>query len=368
MNGGTTVSYMSETGSSVTDGYPTGAWRPSGPLRMTSGRWVAVTVAVPVALALIGWTGFSLIASLAQGSYPFSYAVPVHDGHVSVNINGGDVTLREVPGGSTARLTGTVQYGLVRPALSESTTSAGADVGVNCGSVATGNCGMNAALGIPARTAVTLSSNGGDIDASGFTSGMTLSAGGGNMTASNLAGPLVLDTGGGDLTSSDLTGSDLTGSDLTGSGTTGSGTTDTIQISTEGGNVNADNLNGPMRLDTGGGDLTGSGFTSVGHEIQIFTEGGNINASAVNSPQVTIASGGGDVTLALIQPPTDLTITASGGNVNLILPAGGTKYAFSTPDTQGGNVNFPSTLMSPTSGHAITIDSGGGDITISQAG
>ena len=353
MNGGTTVSYMSETGSSVTDGYPTGAWRPSGPLRMTSGRWVAVAVAVPVALALIGWTGFSLIASLARGSYQFSYAVPVRDGHVSVNVNGGDVTLREVPGGSTARLTGTVQYGLVRPAISESATSAGADVGVNCGSVATGNCGMNAALDIPARTAVTLSSNGGDIDASGFTSGMTLSAGGGNMTASNLAGHLVLDTGGGDLTGSDLTGS---------------GTTDTIQISTEGGNVNADDLNGPMRLDTGGGDLTGSGFTSVGHQVQIFTEGGNINASAVNSPQVTIASGGGDVTLALSQPPTDLTITASGGNVNLILPPGGTKYAFSTPDTQGGNVNFPSTLMSPTSGHAITIDSGGGDITISQAG
>jgi Toastrack DUF4097 len=353
MNGGTTVSYMSETGSSVTDGYPTGAWRPSGPLRMTSGRWVAVAVAVPVALALIGWTGFSLIASLARGSYQFSYAVPVHDGHVSVNVNGGDATLREVPGGSTARLTGTVQYGLVRPALSESTTSAGADVGVNCGSVATGNCGLNAALDIPARTAVTLSSNGGDIDASGFTSGMTLSAGGGNMTASNLAGHLVLDTGGGDLTGSDLTGG---------------GTTDTIQISTEGGNVNADNLNGPMRLDTGGGDLAGSGFTSVGHEVQIFTEGGNINASAVNSPQVTIASGGGDVTLALSQPPTDLTITASGGNVNLILPPGGTKYAISTPDTQGGNVNFPSALVSPASDHAITIDSGGGGITIRQGG
>jgi DUF4097 and DUF4098 domain-containing protein YvlB len=116
------------------------------------------------------------------------------------------------------------------------------------------------------------------------------------LPASNLAGHLVLDTGGGDLTSSDLIGS---------------GTTDTIQISTEGGNVNADNLNGPMRLNTGGGDLTGSGFTSVGHEVQIFTEGGNINASAVNSPQVTIASGGGDVTLALSQPPTDLIALAA---------------------------------------------------------
>jgi hypothetical protein len=345
MNRGTTMTYMSETGSSVTDGYPTGAWRPSGPLRMTPGRWVALAVAVPVALALIGWTGFSLITSLARGSYPFSYAVPVHDGHVSVNVNAGDVTLREVPGGSTARLTGIVQYGLVRPAITESTTSAGADVGVNCGSVANGNCGMNAALDVPARTAVTLWSNGGDIDASGFTSGMTLSAGGGNMNANNLAGHLVLDTGGGDLTGSGLTG--------------------TIQISTEGGNINAGNLNGPMRLDTGGGDLNGNGFTG---DLQIFTEGGNIDANAVVSQQVTIASGGGDITLALSQPPKDLTITAVGGNVTVILPPGDTKYDISTPDTQGGNVNYPSTLASQTSDHAITIDSAGGNITISQAG
>jgi Putative adhesin len=344
MNGGTIMTYMSETGSSATDGYPAGAWRPSGPLRMTPGRWVAVAVAVPVALALIGWTGFSLVASLARGTYPFSYTVPVHDGQVSVSVNAGDVTLREAPGSSTARLAGTVQYGLVRPGISENTTPTGADVGMDCGGVSTGNCGMNAALSVPPRTAVTLWSNGGDIDVAGFTSGMTLSAGGGNMTASDLAGRLVLDTGGGDLTGSALTG--------------------TIQISTEGGNVNAGNLTGPMRLDTGGGDLTGNGFTG---DLQMFTEGGNIDANAVVSQKVAIASGGGDVTVGLSQPPADLTIAASGGNITVILPPGNTKYDISTPDTQGGNVNYPSTLASPTSDHVITIDSGGGDITISQA-
>jgi hypothetical protein len=345
MNGGTAMTYLPEAGSSVTDSYPAGAWRPHGPLRMTPGRWAAIAVAVPVALALIGWTGFSLVASLAKGTYPFSYAVPVHDGKVSVNVNAGDVTLHEAPGSSAARLTGTVQYGLVRPGISENTTPAGADVGVDCGGVSTGNCGMNATLNIPPQTAVTLSSNGGNIDASGFTSGMTLSAGGGNMSASSLAGHLVLDTGGGDLTASTLAG--------------------TISMSTEGGNVNAGNLTGPMRLDTGGGDLSGNGFTG---DLQVFTEGGNINANAVVSQHIAIASGGGDVTLGLSQPPADLTITANGGNVTVILPPGTTKYAISTPDTQGGNVNFPSALASPASSHAITIDSGGGDITISQAG
>ena len=35
------------------------------PLRMTPGRWLALAVAVPVALALIGWTGFSLVSATA---------------------------------------------------------------------------------------------------------------------------------------------------------------------------------------------------------------------------------------------------------------------------------------------------------------
>ena len=52
----------------------------------------------------------------------------------------------------------------------------------------------------------------------------------------------------------------------------------------------------------------------------------------------------------------------------MILPPGDTKYDISTPDTQGGNVSFPSALASPTSHYAITVDSGGGDITITQAG
>ena len=49
----------------------------------------------------------------------------------------------------------------------------------------------------------------------------------------------------------------------------------------------------------------------------------------------------------------------------MILPPGDTKYDISTPDTQGGNVSYPSSLASSASHRAITVDSGGGDITIS---
>ena len=44
MKRGTAMTFTSDTGSV---GHPTGAWRPSGPLRMTPARWVVLALAVP---------------------------------------------------------------------------------------------------------------------------------------------------------------------------------------------------------------------------------------------------------------------------------------------------------------------------------
>jgi Toastrack DUF4097 len=322
-----------------------GATRAQGNLRMTPGRWVAVALAVPVALALIGWTGFDLVSAIARGSYPFSYAVQVHNGQAAVNVNGGNVTLRQTFG-TAARLTGTVQYGLIRPGITENTTAAGTSVGINCDGIAT-DCGMDAVLQVPARTGVTLSSDGGDITASGFTSPMALSAQGGNVYASNLAGNVRLDTGGGDLTGSGLTGN--------------------VQISTEGGNVDTSNLgnvSAMLKLDTGGGDVTGNGLSG---QVQLLTAGGNIDLNYLASPQVTADSTGGDITMTFTQIPVSVQIIADGGNVTLILPPGNTTYDIVTPGTGGGNVNIPSSLVNSASPNTITVNSSGGDITISRA-
>lgn len=313
-----------------------------GNLRMTPGRWVAVGLAVPVAIALIGWTGFTLVTTIAHGSYPFSYPVQVRGGQVAVNVSEGNITLRPASGGA-ARLTGTVQYGLVRPDITESTTATGTSLANHCDGIAS-ECGIDATLVVPARTGVSLWTGGGDINVSGFTSPMTLWAQGGNMTASNLAGDLRLDTGGGDLTGSGLTG--------------------TIQISTEGGNVEASNSSGVMRLNTGGGDLSGDGIS--GGSVQVVTGGGNIDLAAMSSPQVTADSGGGDVTLAFTAVPTNLQITADGGNVTVILPPGGTTYDILARGG-GGNVSYSGVPVSSTSPNTITVSSGGGDITITQA-
>jgi hypothetical protein len=336
------MTFMSTTGQAPMP--PANVTGPIGPLRMTPGRWVALAVGVPVALTLIGWTGFSLVASHARGSYPFSYAIAVQHGQVAVNINAGNVTLREAPGSSTARLTGTVQYGLIRPAIGETVTPTGASIDMSCNGINI-DCGMSGTLDVPALTAVTVWSNGGDVTASGFSSGMTLQSAGGNVNATNLAGDLLLDSGGGDLTGTGLTGA--------------------LQVDTEGGNVNAASWtgSGTMRIDTGGGDLTANGLTG---NLQLSTEGGNVDANGVASTLVGLDSSGGDVTLALTRVPQNLQITAEGGNVTVILPPGGTTYNISTPDNQDANVSYPQSLFSSKSTHKITIDSGGGDITVSQ--
>jgi hypothetical protein len=87
----------------------------------------------------------------------------------------------------------------------------------------------------------------------------------------------------------------------------------------------------------------------------------------VSSRQLTIDTGGGDVTLVFTQPPTDLNIVASDGNINLVLPSGNTKYDISTPNTAGGNLNIPSSLINPASPDTISLNSGGGDVTITQS-
>jgi Putative adhesin len=319
-----------------------GARRASGNLRMTPGRWVAVALAVPVALALIGWTGFTLVSAFARGSYPFSYPVLVHDGQVAVNLNEGNVTLRQAFG-AQARLTGTVQYGLVRPDLAGHATATGTSVGINCDGIAS-DCGMSATLVVPAQTAVSLGTYGGDVAISGWTGHLALATGGGNINAGNLAGTLGIVTSGGDLTGSALTGN--------------------VQISTGGGNITADDLAGTVRVDTSGGDLTADGLSG---NVQISTEDGNINANSVSAPQLTIDTGGGDVTLVFTQPPTDLNIVASDGNISVVLPPGDTKYDISTPNSSSGNVSYSSSLVSLTSPHKITLNGGGGDISITQS-
>ncbi len=279
--------------------------RPPAVLRMTPGRWLALAIGVPVALALIGWTGFSLVTTLGQASFPVNTAIPFEHGRLTASMNGADIVLR--PGhaeNGQAQLTGTAHYSLVRPHFAVH----GGNLNFEC-RIPTGNCGLDARLAVPPRTAVSLATGGGNMQVSGLQSNLTLSSGGGDVTVSGPEGPVTVDTAGGNLTAGDL--------------------------------------GGTLRFSTDGGDANGNGLFA---------------------PTVTTDSGGGNVTLVFTRAPANLDITSAGGDITILLPPGGTEYAI-TDRPGGGDYSRADTVrINSASANKITVDSGGGNIRIGTAG
>jgi hypothetical protein len=269
--------------------------------RLTPGRSVALLIGVPFVLFIFAANGLSLVGSVGAGSYPVSAAIPLPGGTLSMNLAGGNVTLRGSDARpATARVAGTVAYHLARPSL----RLGPGGIALGCPFVDQGNCSLNASIDVPAATALTAGSGGGDLSASG------------------LSGPLTLSTDGGDLTVSDDTG------DLT--------------LTSGGGDVNASHVSGPV--------------------LTISTDGGNIGGTGLAAPMVTARTGGGDITLTFTAIPRDVEVRTDGGDVSIIVPPGA--YIVS-PSTDGGSVQaFSST---PGARNVIRASTGGGDITISES-
>ncbi len=247
--------------------------RAPAPLPMTPGRWLTLMIGVPIALALIAFTGFSVVSGIGQASFPVIAAIPLQHGQLAASLGGGDVTLHQDQARSSmAQLAGTVQYSLVRPHFSVNGTS----VSLDC-HLPTGNCGLSATLDVPADTPVDLDSGGGNVQASGIQRDVTLDTAGGDVTLSGIGGDTDLSTGGG--------------------------------------NVNAGDLGGVMNFTTAGGGVT---------------------VNDLFSPHVKLVTGGGNVTLVFTKVPTYLDITSSGGDINVVLPHGTTQYAVSS-QTGGGD-------------------------------
>jgi hypothetical protein len=282
-----------------------GALPPSGRasdgLRMTPGRWVALAIGVPIALAMIAVSAFSLITGIGQASFPFSRSVPVQDGHLVASTGGGDVTVRQdQTSSSTARLTGTVQYSLVRPRL----TGTGGDLHLAC-RLLTGNCGLNATLDVPLDTTVQLTSEGGNMQVNGLQRDVTLNSDGGDVAVSGLGGNANVSTGGGNVDASDLA-----------------------------------------------------------HTLQLSTDGGDVDGNGLSAPYVTTYSGGGNVTLVFTSVPANLKIVSDGGDISIVLPRDNTRYAIAeTPDGGDYSASVP---VGSSSAHAITVNSGGGNISIAE--
>ncbi|MCW2934398.1 MAG: hypothetical protein JWM19_5360 [Actinomycetia bacterium] len=114
-----------------------------------------------------------------------------------------------------------------------------------------------------------------------------------------------------------------------------------------------------LAVTTGGGDLSASGLAGGG---TLDTDGGNLTVTGA-AGDLVLASGGGDVTLTLTTIPRNLQVNAGGGNITVVVPHG--SYAV-IANADGGNL---ANSIPPAKGalNAITVSSGGGDISLSES-
>jgi Putative adhesin len=276
-------------------------------LPLTPARRVALLIGVPVCLALTGYAGLTIVAQVAKGRIPFNHVFPADARQLSVSLGGGGNAVLEQVSAGPARLSGYGYYSFVRPTITERTSADSAAVGYPCSTFPIGTCSMNATLSVPAGTAVTISTSGGD------------------LTADHLAGDLTLDTDGGNIQATAITATRLS-------------------------------------ADTGGGDVT---VDHVEGDLSLHTDGGNIQATGVAATRLAATSGGGDIEIVLTVVPRDVTVSTDGGNVTIVVPPGSTRYNVSA-STDGGNVT-DTIPHSASSLDEITATSGGGDITIEQS-
>jgi hypothetical protein len=216
----------------------------------------------------------------------------VQHGHLSVNVGGGNITVRPGQGGA-ASLTGKVTYSLIRPDVTW--TSDG--VNVHC-RLLVGNCGLDATLTVPPSTGLTLSSGGGDQTVSGISGGVTLSSDGGNVSLQSVGGTVSVSTGGGDLNASDLAGP--------------------LTFTTDGGDVNGTAIGAShVTVQAQGGDVTLT-FTGPPANVEVHSDGGNIHLVLPhNAPGYDVSTnadgGNSSIPVRINTSSPDKIIAASGG-------------------------------------------------------
>jgi hypothetical protein len=274
-------------------------------LTMTPARRIILLLGVPISLSLLAWTCFGIISKSAQGSYNISYS-PVRVSHgLAMNINGGNVTLQGGVAPSAAQFTGsgTVWYGLnysgQRPTLATAQTATGTRIDFSCQD---DNCALNSSVDVPPQVPVTVTSNGGNVSATGI-SDATLQSGGGNITVDGLTGNVSLNT--------DSTPNSFNGNGGGNGSINGTLAAQSINADTGGGNLDLQLSRPPANLNvtTEGGSVTlqlPGGYSYHVDNVQVPDSQAmgpdnppaiTVNSSSSSPYHITVNSDGGPVTI-----------------------------------------------------------------------
>ena len=270
-------------------------------LPLTKGRIVALVVGVPLALALIAWTGLTEVAYAGLGSYPVWLAVPVQGSTVGLSAGAADVQVTQAAG-STLRLTGKARYSLVRSDMTWRTTPSGVIVSPQC-HFFIGDCSFSFHAVLPAGKRAVLSD------------------GSGNVTLHGLTGPVTLESGSGD--------------------------------------VQANVLTGTVSLQTGSGNITGGALS--GPKVTLKAGSGDIAIDSLESLDVVVTDGSGNIDLTFTKVPARVRVSNSSGDVNVVLPRG-VRYQVNA-STDSGNRTV-SVLQTSAPDHVIKVTDGSGNVSV----
>ena len=276
----------------------------TGPLPLTAGRWVTLAIGVPVALALIAWTGLNVVAAVGVGSYRVNLSVPVHGQASTVRADAADVSVSPGQPGRI-RVTGAVRYALVQPDISWRRGPSSVNFHSRCEFPA-GECSISLAVTVPAGGSPVVALGGGDLTARDLSGRVTLTTASGNITATGVAGRSA--------------------------------------ISASSGDISVTSLSGPRAV--------------------LRDDLGDITATGLASPDVTVSDQSGDITLTFSAVPDQVQVSNALGNITLVLPPGGTRYRVSALTSVGAtSIDVPRSATSP---HVIMVTDQSGDIAISQ--
>jgi hypothetical protein len=298
---------------------------PPTPL-MTPVRRTILAVGLPVALILIGLTGYFWVKSTViflatqnEVGYSVGFSVPPVHGQVRVHSSNGDLTVRSATGRRIV-VHGQLSGSFVRPTFSHTWTADGLNLNPQC-HVPAGNCSLNLGLIVPARLPVSVSESFGTLD------------------AQDLHGTVALSDNSGDLTASRLTGN--------------------VRLAGTFGTLTASGLAGSIRLDNNSGDIRAAGITG---DTWLQDSFGTISVTGLAAADVVARNSSGDISLTFTKVPGKVTVTDSFGNITLVLPPGPATYRVATRNSFGStSVSVP---QSPAALNLIVASNNSGDISI----
>jgi hypothetical protein len=220
-------------------------------------------------------------------------------------------------------------------------------------------CSVGFDVTVPKDVAVTAQSDDGPLTVSGVAAA-NLDSGGGPARVSHISGQLAVSTEDGPLVVSGVAGANL---DSGGGPVQVTDVRGPLTVNTENGNLVMTGLTGPLDADTGGGTLFARDIAAV--TATVNTEGGDADIAFTNAPElVSVDSGGGNARVAFGAAPQSVSVSTEGANALLTVPGG--PYMV-TADSEGGP-EYIAIPASPTARRSITVDTGGGLLSIQGTG